>query len=81
MQLDVTFKCSIEKIVKGPIKIRIRGSSDLKIPFGAEVSVPDVRILEEDFNFGEIRYGNSGKLDMTLINDSTLPTMLILDLR
>jgi len=79
--LEVVFQCSVEKVVNTPIIIKIRGGSDLKIPFYAEVSIPDVYIKEDDFNFGEIRYGNSGKLEMTLVNNSTLDTMLILDLR
>jgi len=33
------------------------------------------------FDFGDIRYGNTGKLIMTMKNDSTLVTTVILDLR
>ena len=53
----------------------------LIIPFKATVSIPKIKIMEEEFNFGEISYGNSGIQRMTLFNDSSLITTLIMDLR
>ncbi len=51
------------------------------VPFKSTVSIPKIKILEEEFNFGDISYGNSGIQRMTLRNQSSLITTLIMDLR
>ena len=38
----------------------------MKMNFSAEVSIPDVRIMEDELDFGEVRYGNTGSIYMTL---------------
>ena len=60
-----------EVAVKGDIVILIRGGRVLRIPFTARTIIPEVVILEEEFNFGNITtLGNSTILSMTVINRS-----------
>lgn len=54
----------------------------MKIPLSAETIVPQVEILEEKFDFGNITtLGNASQLRLTLVNSSEIPAELILDLR
>lgn len=47
----------------------IRGGRIIKIPFYVKTIVPKVEIKEPEFNFGKITtLGNSGILEMTLVN-------------
>ena len=41
----------------------------MTIPFQAEVAIPEVVILEKVLDFGEVRYGNTGSMFMTLKNE------------
>ena len=43
--------------------------------------IPQVRILEDQFDFGGITYGNTGVLTMTIVNDSNIQAQLNFDLR
>jgi hypothetical protein len=80
--LQVKFYSKEEKTVKGEIIIFIRGSKILKVPFIATTVIPNVQILEEEFNFGNITtLGNSIILKMTVVNSSLIPADLVLDLR
>ncbi len=63
------------------INIKIRGGPPVIIPFSAQTSIPSVFIKEPEFNFGDIRYGNTGTHPMTITNEGAIPANLILDLR
>lgn len=52
--LYLKFSLKKETLVKGEITINIRGGRTLKLPFSANVIVPNVSILEEGFDFGNI---------------------------
>lgn len=68
--------------MKGDIIIMIRGGKILKIPFVGTTIIPDVEILENEFNFGNITtLGNSITLKMTISNNSIIPAELVLDMR
>jgi len=79
--LMVNFHCFEEITVKQDIQLKIRGGQILKIPFNAIVSIPNVYIVEDIIDFGDIRYGNKGTINITLRNDSDLIATIILDLR
>ena len=71
-----------EIAVKGEVVIFIRGGRVLKIPFTGRTVIPDVSIIEEEFNFGNITtLGNSLPMKMTVTNNSAIPADLVLDLR
>jgi hypothetical protein len=79
--LNVTFYCPLKKKVDTEIIIKIRGGQIIKMAFSAEISIPEVRVIEDELDFGEVRYGNTGSIYMTLQNESELRATLILDLR
>lgn len=47
----------------------------------ANVITPEVSIVENDFKFGEVLYGDSHSLPFTLENNSPIEAILELDLR
>lgn len=60
----------------------VRGGKILKLDFTVKSIIPKVEIKEEAFDFGKITtLGNSGTLEMTLVNTSAIPAELILDMR
>jgi len=69
------------KLENKEIKVNLRGSQPAIMMISAETIVPKVNIKEEDFNFGEVTFGNTETLTMTLVNDSMIDVMLTLDLR
>ena len=56
-------------------------SASIKLDFFAKTSIPKVRIAQPEFNFGDIRFGNTGTLQMTIINEGNIDADLIIDLR
>jgi hypothetical protein len=80
--LQVKFYSKEEKTIKGEIIVVIRGGRILKVPFVGTTIIPKVEILEDEFNFGNITtLGNSIPLKMTVVNNSSISTDLVLDLR
>ena len=80
--LQVRFFAKEEVNVKGEIMILIRGGRVLKIPFSARTIIPEVVILEDEFNFGNITtLGNSTILLMSVVNKSQISAELVLDMR
>ena len=63
------------------LNVNIRGGQSSKLDFFAKTSIPKVRIEQQEFNFGDIRFGNTGSLAMTIINDGNIDADLIIDLR
>ena len=63
------------------ITIKIRGGTPITLGFYAKTSIPKVKIGQDEFNFGDIRFGNSGTMLMTLINEGNIDADLIMDLR
>lgn len=50
-----------ETVVKGDVLIYIRGGKTIQIPFYAKSIIPNIVILENEFNFGNITtLGNAG---------------------
>jgi hypothetical protein len=63
------------------VKLNIRGDAPASLLVSANPITPQVRILEEEFNFGEVTFGNTETLVMTLVNESEIDITLTLDLR
>ena len=54
----------------------------MTIPFKVETIIPKVTVLQDEFDFeGVTTLGNSRALQMTVMNSSSIPATLILDLR
>ena len=47
----------------------------------AKTIIPEITIAQEGFDFGEVTYGNTGVLEMSIANDSEIDVVLNLDLR
>lgn len=63
------------------VRVQLRGDKPKILLVSAQTIIPDVKIKEEEFNFGEVTFGNTESLVMTLVNDSQIDIMLTLDLR
>jgi len=80
--LKVNFCCKEEKKIDSEIVLYIRGGKPVSIPFKVETIIPKVVVLEDEFDFGGVTtLGNSGTLKLTVMNNSSIPATLILDLR
>ena len=82
--LKVTFMgCKDERQIRDEkLTVNLRGGKPLTLPFNVNVVLPKIRVLQEKFDFGSvITLGNSAKLEMTLVNESNIRAVLILDLR
>src|SRR3990167_7115467 len=75
--------CSREQIqgLHKSFSINIRGSKPLQVNYAGNVIVPRVLILEKEFDFKTITYGNTEELTMTIQNTSPITAKLNLDLR
>lgn len=80
--LKISFCCKEEKKIDTVITLNLRGGKPLYLPFKVETIIPKVLILEEEFDFGGVTtLGNSSSLIMTIVNTSSIPATLRLDLR
>ena len=79
-ELKITFSFDQPLVVSGEILANIRGGKQAKLMVRGETIVPQVRIAEDEFDFGGVTFGSTGILKMTLINDSNITAMLDVDL-
>lgn len=77
----VSFISSVEKEFTSELTVFIRGGKPIVIPVRANAIIPDVKIEEEQFDFGGVTFGDSKILPLTLHNDSNIEAKLILDIR
>lgn len=63
------------------ITVNIRGGKPLQIPVRANAIIPDVKIEEDQFDFGGVTLGDSKILPVTIHNNSNIEAKIILDLR
>ena len=80
-ELKVTFGYHEALLCSGEIIANIRGGKPAKIMVRGETIVPQVRIVQDEFDFGGITFGSVGVLPLTLINDSNIAAVLDIDLR
>ena len=79
-ELVVTIQSNDERVISDDLVVSIRGGKQVKLPLRAKVIIPHVRIMEDDFDFGGVTYGSTAILKMTLLNESSIPAVLNLDL-
>ena len=80
--IKVLFLCREEIRIRQDIVINLRGGQPLRVDFNVQTILPKVRILENEFDFGEVTtLGNSGFQYMTIVNESDIDSVLGLDLR
>ena len=79
--ISCSFLSNIEKQFQTEIEVQIRGGNPIKIPIKAHAVVPQVKIVEEVFDFSGVTFGDSKTLDLTLENESSIEAKLIVDLR
>lgn len=67
--IKVYFQCKEEVEIKQEIKIELRGGQPLVVDFSVQTIIPNIRIEENEFDFGEVTtLGNHGSLKMTIVN-------------
>ena len=81
-KFEITY-CSLKptRLENKEVKINLRGAQPAILTISATTIIPDVRIKEEEFNFGEVTFGNTESLKMTLVNESQIDIILTMDLR
>lgn len=52
--LNLKFCSKKESQIKGEIVINIRGGKTLKLPFSVTTIIPDIQIIEDKFDFGNV---------------------------
>lgn len=78
----MSYSSKIEQEIKGrELWVNLRGGKPIKIPISVNTIIPDVHVINPNFDFGGITYGNSGVLTMVITNNSSISAMLNLDLR
>ncbi len=78
---NVGFLSHQEREFNSEITLNIRGSKPIKIPVHATAIVPQVRIAEDNLDFGGVTFGDAKIIPMTIANKSNIEAKLILDLR
>ena len=79
--IQVTIKCKEQKKDwTTDIDIIIRGGDKLTLTIKANIIIPDVSILQPDFNFGKITSNEKSVRVLTFRNKSTLNARIIVDL-
>ena len=79
-ELRVAVFSNEERTISDDIVVNIRGGKQARLPVKAKVIIPQVKILEEEFDFGGVTYGSTATLKMTLVNESGISAMLNVDL-
>lgn len=79
--INVSFLSNIEKEFNSTIMVNIRGGKPIPMPIKANAIIPDVKILQENFDFSGVTFGDSKVLPLTIHNYSNIEAKLILDLR
>lgn len=80
---ELVFKSISSKpmMVEGMVKIIVRGAKTIDLPVKGTVIVPDLRVEEEEIDFGGTPVeGNPAEKDIALINNSPIPIDLELRL-
>ncbi|CAD8092149.1 unnamed protein product [Paramecium primaurelia] len=79
--ITVKYMSKEQTDIKTDIQIIIRGGRILKIPFLVKTIIPQVEIVQDQFDFGKLTtLGNEGSLKMTLVNNSSISAELLLNL-
>ncbi len=79
-ELTITLTPHSPEVVDNFIVWEIRGEKPIRLPVAFEALIPDIRLLQEEIDFGDVTAGTSKKLGLTLENHSKIPATLYLDL-
>ena len=78
----VTIKCKEQRNdCNIDVDIHIRGGNPLRLTIKANIIIPDVTIVQPEFNFGEVSYNEKSILKLTFRNQSKLSARIIVDLK
>jgi len=80
VEFRVAVFSSEEKVIFDELVVSVRDGKQARLPIKAKVIIPQVKIVEDDFDFGGITYGSTSTLKMTLVNSSSLTAVLNVDL-
>lgn len=81
-RFDVTFSSNKETSYQDKeILVNLRGAQPKKLKFSVQTIIPKISISEEEFDFGDVTFGNTESQLMTIVNGSDIDVVLHLDLR
>ena len=69
-EISVTYKSSIIQQVDSCFKINIRGGLTINVPIIAESVAPNIRLMEDSYNFGDVCCGSFQIKAVNVVNDS-----------
>ncbi len=79
-EISITYKSSVIQQLESSFKINIRGGLTINIPIVAESVAPNISLMEETYNFGDVCCGSSQVKVVNILNDSETIVELLLDL-
>jgi len=79
-ELKVSFQLNEPIVMSGDILVNVRGGKQAKLAVKGETVVPQVKILEDEFDFGPVTFGSSSSMKLTFVNESNIGAVLDLDL-
>ncbi len=79
-ELKVTFNLNEPIVMSGDILVNVRGGKQAKLAVKGETVVPQVKIVEDEFDFGPVTFGSSSTMKLTFVNESNIGAILDLDL-
>jgi len=80
VDVEVTFCPQNPGLMSTSLEIQVQGGKTLKIPVKAEAMVPKVDILQDQFDFGSVYLGTLGRTPVTLVNTTSVPAKMRVDL-
>ena len=64
-ELHIDFRPLVPQPLETVLRIKVRGAKDLTLPIVADVRLPDVRVVQDEFNFGGVYLGATHRLQAT----------------
>jgi hypothetical protein len=80
MELTLTLSPHSPEVVSTNIVWEVRGDKPIKLPITFKALIPDIRLIQDEIDFGDVTAGTSKKLPLVLENHSEIPAILYLDL-
>ena len=81
LNLTLTYSPKEESKIRDKITFKVRGYTKLlELPIEGQSVLPDVRIIEEELNFGVVELGNRVYQPLTIENRSEVKVSMTIDL-
>lgn len=77
--IDITFIPAEAGTFKSLVTAEQRGGKVLTLPVVAEAVMPQVSIVEKEFNFGVVYFGANRKLPLTIVNTGPVQARVVFD--